>query len=49
MVTFKHGSREVRVPVIDRGPYVAGRELDLTEAVKNKLRMPGVAQVLVDR
>jgi rare lipoprotein A (peptidoglycan hydrolase) len=27
----------VRVPVIDRGPYVGGREYDLTEATKAAL------------
>ena len=48
-LTIRYHGRQVRAKVIDRGPYVAGRELDLTEAVKNKLRMPGVAQVLVDR
>ncbi len=48
-LTIRYHGRQVRAKVIDRGPYVAGRELDLTEAVKSKLRMPGVAQVLVDR
>jgi rare lipoprotein A len=28
----------VRVPVVDRGPYVQGREFDLTEATKQALR-----------
>ena len=28
------GTRTVRVPVIDRGPYVGSREFDLTEATK---------------
>ena len=31
-VTFRYGDRAVRVPVIDRGPYIAGREWDLTGA-----------------
>jgi hypothetical protein len=31
-VTFKNGSRVVTVPVIDRGPYVAGRIFDLSAA-----------------
>ncbi len=34
LVTLHYGSRTVRVPVIDRGPYVAGREFDLTVATK---------------
>ncbi len=31
-VTFKHGSRVITLPVIDRGPYVAGRIFDLSGA-----------------
>jgi hypothetical protein len=34
MVTLRNGARSVRVPVIDRGPYVAGRDYDLTYATK---------------
>jgi len=37
LVTLHYGSRTVRVPVIDRGPFVAGREFDLTEATKDAL------------
>ena len=37
LVTLRYGSRTVRVPVIDRGPYVAGREFDLTAATKQAL------------
>jgi hypothetical protein len=37
LVTLRYGSRSIRVPVIDRGPYVAGREFDLTEATKYAL------------
>lgn len=37
LVTLRYGGRTVRVPVIDRGPYVAGREYDLTEATKRAL------------
>jgi hypothetical protein len=36
-VTLRYGDRSIRVPVIDRGPYVAGREFDLTEATKYAL------------
>jgi rare lipoprotein A len=35
----------VRVPVVDRGPYVAGREFDLTEATKRALRFGDTGQV----
>jgi hypothetical protein len=37
MVTLHYGHRTVRVPVIDRGPYVAGRDYDLTPATKEAL------------
>jgi len=48
-LTIRYHGRQVRAKVIDRGPYIAGREFDLTEAVKNRLRMGGVATILVDR
>ena len=48
-VKFRYRGRSVTVPVIDRGPYVAGRDYDLTEAVKNHLRFPGVGTVLASR
>jgi hypothetical protein len=37
LVTLHYGDRTVRVPVVDRGPYVAGREFDLTEATRSAL------------
>ena len=37
MVLFRVGHRTVRLPVVDRGPYVAGREFDLTAAAKRAL------------
>ena len=45
LVTLRYGGRTVRVPVVDRGPYVAGREFDLTEATKDALGFDGVGQV----
>lgn len=45
MITLRYGGRTVRVPVIDRGPYVAGREFDLTEATKRALGFEGVGEV----
>ncbi len=45
LVTLRYGDRTVRVPVVDRGPYVAGREFDLTEATKRALGFEGVGQV----
>ena len=34
LVTLTYGSRVVTVSVIDRGPYIAGRTLDLSNATK---------------
>jgi hypothetical protein len=36
-VTLRYRGRTVTVPVIDRGPYVAGRDYDLTSATKSRL------------
>jgi rare lipoprotein A (peptidoglycan hydrolase) len=46
MVSFKHGDRTVRVPVIDRGPFVAGREYDLTAATAQRLGFDGHGAIL---
>jgi hypothetical protein len=48
-VTFRYHGRTVTVPVIDRGPYVAGRDFDLTEAAKQRLGFPGVDVLLASR
>jgi hypothetical protein len=48
-VKLRYHGRSVTVPVIDRGPYVAGRDYDLTEAVKERLGFPGVGTVLANR
>jgi rare lipoprotein A (peptidoglycan hydrolase) len=45
-VTLRHRGRSVRVRVIDRGPYVGGREYDLTEATARKLRFHGHGAIL---
>jgi rare lipoprotein A len=46
-VTFRHGGRTVRVPVVDRGPYVGGRDWDLTMATARMLGFGyGVGEVL---
>lgn len=42
MVTFRYGGRAIRVPVIDRGPYIQGREWDLTGATAAALGFPGL-------
>ncbi len=48
-VKLRYRGRTVTVPVIDRGPYVPGRDYDLTEAVKERLRFPGIGTVLASR
>jgi rare lipoprotein A len=48
-VKLRYHGRSVTVPVIDRGPYVAGRDYDLTAAVKERLGFPGTGTVLASR
>ena len=45
LVTLHYGNRTVRVPVVDRGPYVAGRDFDLTEATKRALGFGDTGEV----
>jgi Lytic transglycolase len=45
MVTFVYGGRAIRVPVLDRGPYIAGREWDLTGATAEALHFPGLGPI----
>jgi rare lipoprotein A len=45
LITLRYGQRTVRVRVIDRGPYVAGREFDLTEATKQALGFGDTGEV----
>jgi rare lipoprotein A len=48
-VTLRYHGRSVTVPVIDRGPFVAGREFDLTEATKDALGFPDTGMLWSDR
>ena len=48
-VTFRHRGRVVRMRVIDRGPYVGGREYDLTAAAARKLGFSGHGPIQVTR
>ena len=48
-VRLRYRGRSVTVPVIDRGPYVAGRDYDLTEATRERLGFPGVGVLLSSR
>jgi len=47
MVTLSHGANTVTVPVVDRGPYVAGREFDLTARVKAALGCTDLCTVVM--
>jgi rare lipoprotein A len=44
-VTFHYHGHTVRARVVDRGPYVGGRDWDLTPAVKAKLHFPSTGTV----
>jgi hypothetical protein len=48
-VTLHYRGRTVRVRVIDRGPYVGGREFDLTAATKQRLGFGSTGTVLTTR
>jgi hypothetical protein len=48
-VTFRHRGRSVRVPVIDRGPYVGSREYDLTSATAQRIGFRGHGAILATR
>jgi peptidoglycan lytic transglycosylase len=47
LVKLRYNGRSVRVPVIDRGPFVPGREFDLTEATKAALGFGDTGEVWV--
>jgi rare lipoprotein A len=48
-VTLRHHGRVLRVPVIDRGPYVGAREYDLTAATARRLHFRGHGSILTTR
>jgi rare lipoprotein A (peptidoglycan hydrolase) len=48
-LTLRHDGHSLRVRVIDRGPYVAGREFDLTAATAVRLHFHGHGAILVSR
>ena len=45
-VTLRYHGRMLRVRVIDRGPYVFGREYDLTAATRARLQTPSTGVIL---
>jgi rare lipoprotein A len=48
-LTLRNRGRSVTVRVIDRGPYVAGREFDLTERTARRLHFRGHGTILTTR
>jgi rare lipoprotein A (peptidoglycan hydrolase) len=47
MITLSHGPNTVTVPVVDRGPYIAGREFDLSPRVKAALGCSDLCTVVM--
>ncbi len=45
LITFTYAGRSLTVPVIDRGPYIVGREWDLTGATAAALGFPGLGKI----
>ncbi len=45
LITFTYAGRSLTVPVIDRGPYIVGREWDLTGATAAALAFPGLGHI----
>lgn len=48
-VRLRYRGRTIAVPVVDRGPYVAGRDFDLTAATRARLRFPSTGVLLSSR
>ena len=48
-VKLLYRGKAITVPVVDRGPYVAGRDFDLTSATRERLGFPGVGVLLSSR
>ena len=47
MVTLSHGRNTITAPVVDRGPYIAGREFDLSPRVKAALGCADLCTVVM--
>jgi len=48
-VKLRYHGHSVTVPVVDRGPYVAGRDFDLTAATRARLHFPSTGTLLSSR
>ena len=44
-VFITYGGQKVLTQVVDRGPYVPGRQFDLTDALARRLGLRGVQQI----
>ena len=47
MLVLTHGPNTITVPVVDRGPYIAGREIDLSPRIKAALGCTDLCTVLM--
>lgn len=48
-VRLRYRGHSLTVPVVDRGPYVAGRDFDLTAATRARLHFPSTGVLLSSR
>jgi rare lipoprotein A (peptidoglycan hydrolase) len=48
-VKLLYRGKTITVSVVDRGPYVAGRDFDLTSATRERLGFPGIGVLLSSR
>lgn len=46
-VTVTHGSRSVMVRIIDRGPFIRGRVIDLSPAAGRAIGIDGIGAVVL--
>jgi len=47
MLVLTHGANTITVPVVDRGPYIAGREIDMSPRIKAALGCTDLCTVLM--
>jgi len=44
-IYISYGGTDVLTQIVDRGPYVPGREFDLTDALARRLGLRGVQNI----
>lgn len=47
LITIRYRGRQIRVPVVDRGPFIGAREFDLAPGARNALGFDGVGTIWV--